>query len=93
MNHAYEGLLDLADFLGAPRKALSLNGDLALAGVASLSYFPLHAYPPNFLVFVRSPPVADPTRLCNELGFTLQYTTDSTLDVMVALHQARRRKT
>ncbi len=31
MNHAYDGLLDLADVLGVPPKALSLNGDLALA--------------------------------------------------------------
>lgn len=31
MNHAYDGLLDLADVLGVPAKALSLNGDLALA--------------------------------------------------------------
>jgi hypothetical protein len=31
MNHAYDGLLDLAEVLGVPPKALSLNGDLALA--------------------------------------------------------------
>ena len=31
MNHAFDGLLDLADVLGVPPKALSLNGDLALA--------------------------------------------------------------
>jgi len=31
MNHAYDGLLDLADVLHVPAKALSLNGDLALA--------------------------------------------------------------
>ncbi|MGB4062536.1 MAG: PLxRFG domain-containing protein [Azonexus sp.] len=31
MNHAYDGLLDLADVLDVPPKALSLNGDLALA--------------------------------------------------------------
>lgn len=31
MNHAYDGLLDLADVLGVLPKALSLNGDLALA--------------------------------------------------------------
>ncbi|MFZ4856129.1 MAG: PLxRFG domain-containing protein [Desulfuromonadaceae bacterium] len=31
LNHAYDGLLDLADVLGLPTKALSLNGDLAIA--------------------------------------------------------------
>jgi hypothetical protein len=31
MNHAYDGLLDLADVLSVPPKALSLNGELALA--------------------------------------------------------------
>lgn len=31
MNHAYDGLLDLAELLNVPSKALSLNGDLALA--------------------------------------------------------------
>lgn len=31
MNHAYDGLLDLAEVLGVPPKAISLNGDLALA--------------------------------------------------------------
>lgn len=31
MDHAFDGLLDLADVLGVPPKALSLNGDLALA--------------------------------------------------------------
>jgi len=31
MNHAYDGLLDLADVLNLPAKALSLNGELALA--------------------------------------------------------------
>lgn len=31
MNHAYDGLLDLADVLGVQPKALSLSGDLALA--------------------------------------------------------------
>lgn len=31
MNHAFDGLLDLAEVLGVPPKALSLNGDLALA--------------------------------------------------------------
>jgi hypothetical protein len=31
MNHAYDGLLDLADALGIPAKALMLNGDLAIA--------------------------------------------------------------
>lgn len=31
MNHAYDGLLDLAELLNIPPKALSLNGDLALA--------------------------------------------------------------
>ena len=31
MNHAYDGLLDLADVLDVPAKALSLNGELALA--------------------------------------------------------------
>lgn len=31
MNHAYDGLLDLADVLGLPPKALMLNGDLAIA--------------------------------------------------------------
>lgn len=31
MNHAYDGLRDLAEVLGVPAKALSLNGDLALA--------------------------------------------------------------
>lgn len=31
MNHAYDGLLDLAEVLNIPPRALSLNGDLALA--------------------------------------------------------------
>lgn len=31
MNHAYDGLLDLADVLHVPARALSLNGELALA--------------------------------------------------------------
>lgn len=31
MNHAYDGLLDLANLLGVPPKAISLNGELALA--------------------------------------------------------------
>ena len=31
LNHAYDGLLDLADALGLPPKALMLNGDLAIA--------------------------------------------------------------
>jgi DNA repair protein RadC/GNAT superfamily N-acetyltransferase len=31
MNHAYDGLMDLAEVLGVPPKALSLNGDLGLA--------------------------------------------------------------
>ncbi len=31
MNHAYDGLLDLADILKVPARALSLNGELALA--------------------------------------------------------------
>ncbi|BDQ35937.1 hypothetical protein SYK_02970 [Pseudodesulfovibrio nedwellii] len=31
LNHAYDGLMDLADVIGVPPKALSLNGDLALA--------------------------------------------------------------
>ena len=31
MNHAYDGLLDLAELIGVPPKAISLNGDLALA--------------------------------------------------------------
>nr|WP_294979201.1 PLxRFG domain-containing protein [uncultured Pseudomonas sp.] len=31
MNHAYDGLLDLADVLGVPPRAISLNGELALA--------------------------------------------------------------
>lgn len=31
MNHAYDGLLDLAEVVGVPPRALSLNGDLALA--------------------------------------------------------------
>lgn len=31
MNHAFDGLLDLAELLNVPPKALSLNGDLALA--------------------------------------------------------------
>ncbi len=31
MNEAYDGLLDLAEVLGIPPKAISLNGDLALA--------------------------------------------------------------
>ena len=31
MNHAYDGLLDLADALGLPPKALMLNGELAIA--------------------------------------------------------------
>jgi hypothetical protein len=31
MNHAYDGLLDLAEILHIPAKAISLNGDLALA--------------------------------------------------------------
>jgi hypothetical protein len=31
MNDAYDGLMDLADVLGVPPKALGLNGDLALA--------------------------------------------------------------
>jgi len=31
MNHAYDGLLDLADVLNVPPKALMLNGDLAIA--------------------------------------------------------------
>lgn len=31
MNHAYDGLLDLADVLHIPAKAISLNGELALA--------------------------------------------------------------
>ncbi len=31
MNDAYDGLMDLADVLGVPPKALSLNGDLAIA--------------------------------------------------------------
>jgi hypothetical protein len=31
MDHAYDGLLDLADVLGVPPKALMLNGELALA--------------------------------------------------------------
>lgn len=31
MNHAYDGLLDLAELIGVPPKAVSLNGDLALA--------------------------------------------------------------
>ena len=76
------------------RRQMSLNFRLAkfLAGLGWWSYFPLHEYPPNFLDFVRYPWVAAPNRLRDELGFAFQYTTDSTLDVMVALHQARRRK-
>ncbi|HBH37994.1 MAG TPA: hypothetical protein DDX06_06355, partial [Curvibacter sp.] len=31
MNEAYDGLMDLADVMGIPPKAISLNGDLALA--------------------------------------------------------------
>lgn len=31
MNHAYDGLLDMAEVLGIPPRAISLNGDLALA--------------------------------------------------------------
>lgn len=31
MNHAYDGLLDLAEILNIPPKAISLNGELALA--------------------------------------------------------------
>lgn len=31
MNHAYDALLDMAEIIGVPPKALSLNGDLALA--------------------------------------------------------------
>ncbi|BAH75983.1 PLxRFG domain-containing protein [Solidesulfovibrio magneticus] len=31
LNHAYDGLLDLAEILNVPPRALSLNGDLALA--------------------------------------------------------------
>jgi hypothetical protein len=31
LNHAFDGLLDLADVLGIPAKAISLNGELALA--------------------------------------------------------------
>lgn len=31
MNHAYDGLMDLADTLNIPPKAIGLNGDLALA--------------------------------------------------------------
>ncbi|MGO9014669.1 MAG: LPD1 domain-containing protein [Dissulfurispiraceae bacterium] len=31
LDHAYDGLLDLADVLGVPPKALMLNGDLAIA--------------------------------------------------------------
>ena len=31
LNHAYDGLLDLADVLGLPPKAMSLNGELAIA--------------------------------------------------------------
>lgn len=31
MNHAYDGLMDLAEVLNIPAKALSLNGELALA--------------------------------------------------------------
>lgn len=31
LNHAYDGLLDLAEVLNVPPKAISLNGDLALA--------------------------------------------------------------
>ncbi len=31
MNHAYDALMDLADVLGIPPKAISLNGELALA--------------------------------------------------------------
>lgn len=31
MNHAFDGLLDLAEIINVPPKALSLNGDLALA--------------------------------------------------------------
>ena len=31
LNHAYDGLLDLAEVLNIPPKAISLNGDLALA--------------------------------------------------------------
>lgn len=31
MNHAYDGLLDLAEALGVPPKALMLNGELAIA--------------------------------------------------------------
>lgn len=31
LNHAYDGLLDLAHTVGVPPKALSLNGDLAIA--------------------------------------------------------------
>ena len=31
MNHAYDGLLDLAEILGIPARAISLNGELALA--------------------------------------------------------------
>lgn len=31
MNHAYDGLLDLAEILNVPPRALSLNGELALA--------------------------------------------------------------
>jgi hypothetical protein len=31
MNHAYDGLLDLAEVVGLPPKALAMNGDLALA--------------------------------------------------------------
>ena len=31
LNHAYEGLMDLADAIGVPPKALSLNGELAIA--------------------------------------------------------------
>lgn len=31
LNHAYDGLLDLAELLGVPPKALMLNGELAIA--------------------------------------------------------------
>lgn len=31
LNHAYDGLMDLAEFLNVPPRALSLNGELALA--------------------------------------------------------------
>lgn len=52
LNHAYDGLLDLAELLGIPPKAISLNGELGLAFGArgqGLSGAKAH-YEPDYVV-------------------------------------------